>query len=644
MSYLEFDKQQLINLEYSLSREILWTNQTGTFSSSTIINCNTRKYHGMLICPLDMDNEHHVLLSSLDETIIQHNKEFHLAVHKYPDLYHPGHKYIREFESEPTSTIVFRVGGVILKRELLLASAKEQLLIRYTLIDAHSPTVIRLHPFLVFRNFHRLSKANLDVNTKYQQIENGIKTRMYDAYPLLHMQLSKQNEFVSAPDWFYNVEYPEEQKRGYEAHEDLFVPGFFEFPMKKGETIIFSASLEQESPRSLKRKFTSEMSKRIQRESFDKCLDYSADQFILLQGDNKDIIQSFPWYSKSGRFSFISLAGNTLLRGHTELCKDILESQAKNFEGPLFIHKFDRKDKTEFSADTPLWFIYAVQQYYYKTENTKEVQNIFWDTIKGIINGFKNTELPGLHVAPNSLINITEKNKPLTWMNAMAVGKPVVSRTGYTVEINALWYNAVSFAVEIAKKTGDNDFVDKWADFPGVIASSFVAMFWDKEKGFLADCCDESAKEWVVRPNQVFATSLPYSPIEDDIKNNVLKVVRNELLTPKGLRTLSPKNPYYIGSCEGDMNSREKARFQGTVWPWLLGHFCDAYLKLHQRSGISYIDKIYKQFEEEMFKNGIGTLSEMYDGNPPYAGRGAISHSAAVGELIRIREMIKAFK
>ena len=242
MCYLKFDKNQLINLEYSLYREILRTNRVGSYLCTTLSGCNTRKYHGLLIGPVEeLDGGKHVLLSSLDETVIQHEAEFNLGIHKYSgDHYEPkGHKYIREMQVELVPKTIFQVGGVVLQREQLLVENEQQVLIRYTLLEAHSPTRLRFKPFLAFRNTHGLSKANMYVNTKYKPVGNGVKVRLYDGYPYLHLQFSKEPEFVAVPHWYYNIEYLKEQNRGYEYHEDLFVPGYFELPIKKGESIVF---------------------------------------------------------------------------------------------------------------------------------------------------------------------------------------------------------------------------------------------------------------------------------------------------------------------------------------------------------------------------------------------------------------------
>ena len=286
MAYLKFNKDELVNLEYSLKREVLATNRAGGYMSSTIICCNTRKYHGLLIVPIkEFNDENHVLLSSLDETVVQHGQAFNLGIHKYPGNYEPrGHKYIVDFEYEPVFTLTYRVGGVLLKKEIVLVHNEEQLLIRYTLLEAHSETWLRLKPFLAYRNVHALSKANMMANTKYQPVENGICSKLYNGFPPLNMQVSKKNEFVATPDWYYNVEYMEEERRGYDFREDLFVPGYFEFPIKKGESVIFSASVECVAPGRLKKKFEKLVEERAPRNSFENCLKYSASQFVVKRG------------------------------------------------------------------------------------------------------------------------------------------------------------------------------------------------------------------------------------------------------------------------------------------------------------------------------------------------------------------------
>ncbi len=645
MSYITFDKTQLINLEYSLNKEFIRSNRAGSFANSTIINCNTRKYHGLLICPLpDLDGGNHVFLSTLDETIIQRDKEFHLSVHKYPGIYSPGHKYIRDFQAEPIPQITYRVGGVILLKEMLLVQKEERILIKYTLLNANSPTKIRLHPFLAFRNVHALSKANLDINPKYTEIKNGVKIKLYDSYPYLHMQTSKKCDYTPAPNWFYNIEYTEEQLRGYDFREDLFVQGFFELSLKKGESIIFSAGLTEAKTKSLKTKFISELKKRTPRADFESCLKNSAQQFIIKNDRKSEVIAGFPWFGRWGRDTFISLPGLTLAYNDLSTFKSVLDTMSEELKDGLFKNMGGHSDADVNSVDAPLWFFWAIQQYTIHTKNYKSVWTQYGTKMQQILNAYIKGTQYNIKMHDNGLIYAGIEHKALTWMDAIVNGKPVTPRIGYNVEINALWYNAICFVVELAKKNKDSKTIKKWKKYPQLIKQSFIDTFWNSKKAYLADYVNGDYKDWAVRPNQIIACSLEHSPIDIHMKKAVIDKVKSELLTPKGLRTLSPKHLDYKGVYSGNQEKRDSSYHQGIAWVWLLGHFCESYLKLHEKSGVNFIKKIYNGFEEEMTNRGIGTISEIYDGNPPYTARGAISQAWSVSELIRIKYLIDKYE
>lgn len=645
MSYIEFDKEDLINLKYSLSIEFIRSNRAGTFAGGTIINCNTRKYHGLLICPLNqLDGENYLLLSALDETIIQHDKEFHLAVRKYPGVVHPGHKYLREFIAHPIPTLKYRVGGVILQKEMLIVSEEDQVLIKYTLLEANSPTLIKLHPFLAFRNIHKLSKANPDVLTNYSEIDNGIKTRMYQAFPELHMQISKKVNYISNPDWFFNVQYSEEEKRGYEFTEDLFIPGYFEFSMEAGESVIFSASLNEVKTAGLIKKFESEVKKRIPRDTFENCLINSAQQFIVRRDKKTEIIAGFPWFGIWGRDTFISIPGLTLAIGDSKTALDVLDTMSAKLKEGLFTNKGTGPDADLNSVDAPLWYIWAIQQYVIFTGDSEGAWTRYAEKMKSILYHFRNGTLFNIKMQENGLICAGLEGKALTWMDATIKGQPVTPRTGYNVEINALWFNAVMFMLEMAEKYSDNDFIASFGPLPVKIRDSFQELFWSDQKKYLADYVDENGANWDVRPNQIFAYSLPFSMISKDQAKIMLDVVKSELLTPRGLRTLSPNHENYIGIYEGNQEERDLAYHQGTVWPWLLGHFCEAYLKVHKKSGLQMVKDLYFGFEAEMTNAGIGTISELFDGNPPHEAKGAISQAWSVAELLRLKKIIEKFE
>ncbi|WP_423129075.1 amylo-alpha-1,6-glucosidase [Gaoshiqia sp. Z1-71] len=644
MSYLKFDKSSLVNLEYSLSREVLRSNRAGSYISTTISGCNTRKYHGLLICPVPQLGGKHVLLSSLDETVIQHGAEFNLGIHKYEgEYYEPkGHKYIRDFDAEMVPKTTWRVGGVVLSKERLLVENEEQALARYTLIDAHSPTVLRFKPFLAFRSVHALSKANMYANTKYIAVQDGIKMQIYDGYPFLYMQFSKEAEFIPVPDWYHNIEYLKEKERGYDYQEDLFVPGYFEVPIAKGESIVFSASTFEAKPASLKGKFTKECNKRIPRISFLNCLSNSAQQFVMRKGKETDIIAGFPWYNGNTRQAFVALPGLTLALNDRQTFEDVVDTQLSRLKDGLFPKSNDAGGSYA-AIDTSLWFFWAIQQLAHEVKSSKYIWEKYGPAMKQILSAYKAGTKYGIRMADNGLVYGSGETIPLSWMDSSLSGKPVVRRTGALVEVNALWYNAICFALELAHAEADNDFIADWDQWPSVVAQSFNREFWSDEHGYLADWVNETEKDRTVRPNMVIATAMEYSPLDREKQKSVLSVVKKQLLTPRGLRSLSPEDPRYEGMCNGNVSLREKAVHQGTAWPWLIQFFVEGYLKVHKRGGLPFVKGIVDGFEEDMSEHCIGSIAEMYNGNPPHSAKGAISQAWSIGSVLRALKILTSF-
>ena len=458
MAYLKFDSAQLINLEYSLNREILRTNRGGSYSSTTIIGCNTRKYHGLLISPIEkFDGERYVFLSTLDETVVQHDSVFNLGIHKYEgDNYSPkGHKYVKEFELETEATTLFRVGGVILKKEMLLVDQHEQILIRYTLEEAHSPTKLRFKPFLAFRNIHELTHSNMYADRKITKVANGIKSKLYAGFPSLYMQFSKEPEFVQVPDWYNNIEYIQELERGYDFKEDLFVPGYFELDIKKGESIIFSGSLFEDDPSKFKKLFTAEYGKHIPRNSYRNCLVNAAQQLIVRQKDSAEIMAGYPWFGAWGRDTFIALPGLTLSLKDTSTFLAVVDTMVRRMKGGLFPNMGSDKNPAFNSVDAPLWFFWSLQQYVYHIGSDEGLWDKYGKYMKDILKSYESGSSFNIRMEDNGLIYAGTSGKALTWMDAVVHGVPITPRIGYDVEINGLWYNAILFCLGLAEKAHD---------------------------------------------------------------------------------------------------------------------------------------------------------------------------------------------
>ncbi|MDR2131202.1 MAG: amylo-alpha-1,6-glucosidase [Odoribacteraceae bacterium] len=646
MGCLKFNKEELVNLEYALKREVLLTNRAGGYCSTTIVCCNTRKYHGLLVLPVaSLGEENHVLLSSLSETIVQHEKSFNLGIHKYPGTYYPrGHKYIVDFSYEPVFSLVYRVGGVMLKKELVMVHNKAQVMIRYTLLDAHSDTLLRLKPFLAYRRIHDLSKANRMANTRHETVDHGIRSCLYSAFPPLNMQVSDKHLFVAAPDWYYNVEYNEERLRGYEFQEDLFVPGYFEISLRKGESVVFSASTAEEGPSRLRQAFEEAIKERGPRDHFEHCLKYSAAQFIVRTGKETEVVAGYPWFGRWGRDTFIALPGITLAAaGDVKGCKEVLDTMVRQLQNGLFPNIGKPPYAAYNSVDAPLWFFWTLQQYG-AAAGEGAIWKQYGGKMKAILSAYREGINPGIRMTENGLVWASLPGRALTWMDAVVDGKAVTLRPGYAVEINALWYNAVCYALRLAGGAGDRRFGQAWEALPEKIRESYNALFWDPEKGYLADHADETGRDFSVRPNQLFACSLEYSPLSDEMKWGVLDVIRRELLSSRGLRTLSPKNPDYKGTYEGNQAERDRAYHQGTAWPWLIGAYIEANLKLRGKQFLPVAKELLAGFEEDISLYGICSIAEVYDGNPPQRPNGCIAQAWSVGEVLRSMALIKAYE
>lgn len=644
MSYLNFDKTLLVNLEKSLSKEMIRTNRAGAYNSTTLIDCNTRKYHGQLVLPLpEIDNYNHVLLSSLDETVVQHGAEFNLGIHKYEgNNFSPnGHKYIRQFDCEVISRTIYRVGGVILSKERLLASFEPRVLIKYTLLEAHSPTLLRFKPFLAFRSVNELTHENDVADTSFKKIQDGISMKMYEKYPDLFMQFSKKVAYTHNPNWYKNIEYHKEQERGYDFREDLLVPGYFEMTIKKGEFIIFSGGITRISQKNLKSLWEEELTKRHQRVDMSACLKNSAQQFYKREGNETYLLAGYPWFGSRARDQFVALPGCTLTINRMEYFDAIMETAIPEIIGFIEGQQKGFKLQGIDDPDVLLWFLWTVQQFA-QYVSMQEAANRYEKLANRIIAFIRKQNHPNLFLHNNGMIYVNGKEKPATWMNALEDGHPITPRTGYVVEINALWFNALKFTSQLTRESGNEHAADL-LDYQAEMArEAFVKTFWNGT--YLYDYVDGNYTDLEVRPNMIFAVGLPFSPLNKQQQKSVLDITTKELLTSKGLRSLSPKSGSYRPSYDGGQLNRDRNYHNGPVWPWTFGAFVESYLKVYKQSGKSFVERMMIGFEAEMTELCIGTLPELFDGNPPFKGHGGMSFAMSVAEVLRVSEILKKYE
>lgn len=646
MSYLRFEKALMTNLEESLPRELLRTNRSGAYSCSTIVDCNTRKYHGLLVVPVpELDDDNHVLLSSLDVTVVQHGAEFNLGLHKYQgNNYSPkGHKYIREFDCDKVPTTVYRVGGVVLKKEVVFQHYEDRILIRYTLVDAHSATKLLFRPFLAFRSVRQFTHENSVASRDYKDVENGISTCMYAGYPDLYMQFSKKADFHFTPDWYRGVEYTKEQERGYASNEDLYVPGYFEVDIKKGESVVFSASTSPCKTGGLKRLFQAEAAERSPRDNFFHCLVNAAHQFHKRTSkDERYLLAGYPWFKCRARDTFIALPGLTLSieeQDYFELVMKTAERALREFmEGRPLTGKIVEIEQ----PDVMLWAIWAIQQYD-KHAGREKCCSMYGKLLKDIVYFILDGKHPNLEVKENGLVYTEGRDKAVTWMNSTVNGSPVVPRTGYIVEFNALWYNALRYCSCVAADMGNHVASADMERRADLCRASFVGTFLN-QYGYLFDYVGGETADWSVRPNMIFAVALDYSPLDPAQQKSVLDMCTRELLTPKGLRSLSPNSTGYNPMYVGPQTQRDYAYHQGTAWPWLGGFYMEACLRVYKRTRLSFIQRQMVGYEDEMVNHCIGTIPELFDGNPPFCGRGGISFAINVAEVLRTLELLEKIK
>lgn len=644
MSFLRIDKSVLRNTPRAITMEILETNKLGTYSSMSIAGCNTRKYHGLFVSPVkNLGNDLHVLLSSLDESVVLDGVEFRLGLHQYQRGFEPeGNKYLLQLSYDKVPCFLYKIGDVVLSKELLVVSSESRVLVRYTLLKSSSNSIsLSFKPNLVFRNVNTLCQSNFNATTGCTKIDNGVYTCLYSGYPNLYMQFNHKVEFVSRPEWNLNVEYYHEQNRGYNFREDLFSPGFFSLNLSEGQSVVFSAGLSEIETKDLNLLFEEELDKKLPNDSFKSTLRNSALKMVLKKGTKEIYLKSgYPWFGCKARDMFVSLPGITLPFGDYKMFESVMNSVSSTISG--FIDgKGNKTILGDFDhPDVLLWIVRAVQLYSEK-KGIEETWQKYGDLLLRIVGFYKEGKHPLVESHKNGLIYVKEGwRRPITWMEALTPDSmPITPRSGYVVEINSLWYNSLRFVAQILDKVNDHKQAKELNDVADKLRGSFSAVFWNET--YLFDFVDGNHKELSVRPNMLFAVALTYSPLDEVQKKLVVDMATKELLTPNGIRSLSPHSQNYHGFCGGDQVTRDYEAFQGGVYPWLMGAYVDAYLKVYHESGLDFVQKAMGAFTQELFGGCLGTLSEMYDATQPFLGRGGMSYLMNIAEILRATSVLE---
>jgi len=643
MAFLKFNKSELVNLEYSLKREILSANKTGAYCNTSIVTCNTRRYHGLLAVPIDnFGGGKYMLLSSVDESIIMGGKQFNLGIHCYGDIYEPrGHKYIVDFDADPVPEIVYKVGEILFRKTILMVPDNDQVLIKYSLEEAPMKATLKLKPFLAFRNVHSLTRQNGEADTSGREIPGGVSYRLYDGFPDLNLQLSGKSSFKQTPYWYNGITYSDEYRRGFDCTEDLFVPGEFSVDLKPGDSVVLSASVNEVNGKALKRKFDDIIKKAGKITSFHDLLVYNADILKSNRGGKERINAGFSWLETGLlRETVVSLPGLTLYaNGNTAEFEKILDNLIADEQERLF-HRTTQ-------VEAPLQLTDTIQQYIHFGADERKVWKKYGETLKGIVESYAPGRRKEVAMHPNGLLWAQMDWTALSWMNTYVDGRPVNERPGYQVELNAFWYNALCFAIDMEAKYGGpkgRTFVQQWSSVRDLVLANFQPTFWNAEHGYLADYVDWNGQNLDVRPNQLYAVCLDYSPIEDEIKSEVIMTINNELVTKRGIRSLSPRNAKYKGVYEGSQTDRDLAYHNGCAFPMLLGPYIDICFKMMGTTFYKKAEYLTEGFYEDISKHGVGVFSELYDGDPPHEPHGAISSACSTAALLMVDYLMNKYK
>lgn len=653
---IKLSREELLDLQISLKKEYLLTNGKGGYCSSSILDCHTRKYHGLLVLPLPELGKTYNFLSKIEVNAVIENKDFHLSTNKFPGIYHPtGHKYIDSFEFEDYPVTQYRIGDTYITKSILMPQQSNTVLVKYEVKKSEKPVLIKATPMLAYRDVNTLAKENLDIAPRTYFEKNGFKIDPYRNLPPLFIQTNIKSDFYPSPQWWRNFEYLKERNRGYDYQEDLFIPGVFEITLKEKEYVIFRASLAP-SDNSFEKEWNDTLKfYKIQSEKFKndpepfRTLKKSAGAFLVKdQKGNDGIIAGYHWFGEWGRDTLISLTGLTLCRGEEEKARNILKKFGEYENNGALPNIINETGGHAYNTvDTPFLYFLACQQYIRHTKDKLFIEKEILPVLQRIATAVLEQRMPNVWHGEDGLIYAGNEHTNLTWMDAMVDGRPITPRHGAAVEINALWYNAIRFLLNDFGEIINSTLKDRLTTAAEKFESTFENAFWNEPDQCLYDYYrGNEDRSWFIRPNQLFAIGLPYSCISHEKAVKILETVDKHLITNYGLRTLSPRNPNYRGEYKGSQKQRDEAYHNGMAWPWLIGIYADAMLNVHGDK--EFVRETIKTNFSELWtihlgQYGLFHISELFRPDPPQVAKGCMAQAWSEAELIRVYELLKPF-
>ncbi len=633
-----------IEFEHARTLEWLETNGLGGFASSTVPGMNTRRYHGLLTAATRPPVGRVLLLSKLEEVVIVNGQRYELSVNQYPGVIHPsGHQYLREFRLDPMPTFLYAAGGVEIEKRVFMVHGENTVVVEYQLLSGPAEgCTLELRPLIAFRDYHSTTHRNDSLDATVAFEEGMASVAPYLEMPRLYMAHNAVHAEATG-DWYSNFEYEIERERGLDFREDLFNPLLLRFSLGPSVRATVIASTVSRTAADAPNLRAGEIARRRDiaamapsEEPFVRDLTLAADQFIVQRADLKTVIAGYPWFSDWGRDTMIALPGLTLVTGRFEIARDILLAFARSVDRGMLPNRFpDAGEAPEYNTvDATLWYFEAVRAYLAYTGEFEFVRTRLLPTLLDILDWHLRGTRYGIHMDSDGLLTCGEAGVQLTWMDAKIRDWVVTPRSGKPVEIQALWYNALRIAADLTRREGQSLQADSFDELATRAQASFLAQFWNGSEHCLFDVVDGGQRDGAIRPNQIFAVSLHHQILPIDRARQVVEVVERELLTPAGLRSLSPRDSRFRGRYEGGVFERDSAYHQGTVWQWLMGPFLTAYCKVNPDSraqAAAWLTGMQSQLGEA----GLGQISEIADGDAPHCARGCIAQAWSVAELLR---------
>jgi len=651
---IEFNRSVCDDPVEACSREWLETNGIGGFACSTIIGLNTRRYHALLTAATQPPVGRVVLLSKVEETLVVGDRRFELSANQYQgDVTHPrGYEYLDSFRLDPFPVFRYCYDDVQFEKTVFLVQGENTVVVQYELSgdllgDLHRRACsLEVRPLIAFRDYHSTTHANDAIRREVTTQAGLAIVTPYPGLPSLYF--AHDAEFIdTAGFWFYNFEYDRERERGLDSIEDLYSPFLLRFDLATKPSATIVASTRERTAGEASQLHDQERQRRVRiatsapaTDPFATVLACAADQFIVARGDRKSVIAGYPWFADWGRDTMISLPGLTLVTGRYDDARNILRAFARSIDRGMLPNRFpDSGETPEYNTvDATLWMFHAVHEFLRYTGDYEFVRAEIYQPLAAIVAWHERGTRYGIHLDSDGLLHAGEPGVALTWMDARVGDREVTPRIGKPVEIQALWHNALRVMTHLASVFADTAAGARYDALADRARSRFLEVFWNHETGCLYDVVTGGgAPDASIRPNQIFAVSLPYPMLTNKQALHVVDVVEWELLTPYGLRTLSPRDPNYRGRYQGDPRSRDGAYHQGTAWPWLLGPFLTAYVKVHGGTAEARdrANRFLDPMRAHLLEAGLGQISEVFDGDAPQRPGGCFAQAWSVAEVLR---------